>query len=90
MKWLARAVPVLIVLLALLYAGDWAVMRLRLAHGSAYRTVEVNQFLASQLKGNKVEYDWTGTVQQQCSRSIFPQAGSSACWWLERHKTQWQ
>jgi hypothetical protein len=20
-----------------------------------------------------------------CSRSIFPQAGSGACWWLRRH-----
>ena len=90
MKWLARVAQVLIALLALVYAGDWAVMHVRLSHGSAYRTVEVNQFLASQLKGNKVEYDWTGTVQEQCSRSIFPQAGSPACWWLERHKTEWQ
>jgi hypothetical protein len=81
---------VLLASLALLYAGDWAVLRVRIAHGTAYRTVTVNQFLASPLKGNKVEYDWTGTVDQRCTRSIFPQSGSLACWWLERHTTQWQ
>jgi hypothetical protein len=76
--------------LVLLYAGDWAALQLRLSHGTAYRTVDVNQFLATPLKGNKVEYDWTGVEKQRCTRSIFPQAGSSACWWLERHASQWQ
>ena len=90
MRWLPRIGLVLLVFLALLYTGDWAVLRIRLSHGTAYRTVAVNQFLASPLKGNKVEYDWTGTVDQTCTRSIFPQAGSSACWWLERHTSQWQ
>jgi hypothetical protein len=89
-RWLARVAVMLAVSFALLYAGDWAVLHIRLSHGTAYRTVAVNQFLATPLKGNKVEYDWTGTVQQTCSRSIFPQAGNSACWWLERHTSQWQ
>jgi hypothetical protein len=87
---LATVAIVLAVALALLYAGDWAVLRIRLSHGTAYRTITVNQFLATPLKGNKVEYDWTGTAQQTCSRSIFPQAGNTACWWLERHTSQWQ
>lgn len=81
---------VMVVLLELLYAGDWVVLRFRVAHGTAYGTVEVNQFLATPLKGNKVEYDMMGTVQQACSRSIFPQRGNPACWWLERHKSQWE
>ncbi len=79
-----------VVVLALLYAGDWAALRVRLTHGTAYGTVEVNQFLATPLKGSKIEYDLIGTVQQKCSRSIFPQQGNAACWWLERHTTQWQ
>jgi hypothetical protein len=81
---------VLVAFLILLYAGDWAVLRVRSSHGTAYRVIKVNQFLASPLKGSKVEYDWTGTVDQQCSRSIFPQDGNPACWWLERHTTQWE
>jgi hypothetical protein len=90
LRWLVRVAQVLVVSVALLYAGDWAVMHIRISHGTAYGTVAVNQFLATPLKGNKVEYDWSGTVDQTCSRSIFPQAGNAACWWLERHKTQWQ
>ncbi len=79
-----------LVLLGVLYVGDWTVLRLRIARGTAYGSVEVNQFLATPLKGNKVEYDLMGTVQQTCSRSIFPQKGNPACWWLERHTSQWQ
>jgi hypothetical protein len=89
-KWLARIGLLLVVLLALVYIGDWTVLRVRLSRGTAYRVIEVNQFLASPLKGNKVEYDWMGTVEQRCSKSLFPQAGSPACWWLERHATQWE
>lgn len=90
MRRFGQIVLVLVVLLALLYAGDWAVLRVRSSHETAYGVVKVNQFLASPLKGSKVEYDWTGTVEQRCSRSIFPQDGSPACWWLERHTTQWE
>jgi hypothetical protein len=80
----------MVLLLELLYAGDWAVLRLRVARGTAYGVVTVNQFLATPLKGNKVEYDLMGTVQETCSRSIFPQNGNPACWWLERHKSHWE
>ncbi len=79
-----------LVLLGLLYAGDWAVLRIRIAHGTAFGVVQVNQFLATPLKGNKMEYDLTGTYPQACSRSIFPQKGNVACWWLQRHNSQWQ
>jgi hypothetical protein len=85
-----RSVVVTICLIGLLYVGDWAVMRVRMSHGTAYGTVMVNQLLATPLKGNKVEYDLVGTVQQTCSRSLFPQMGDPACWWLERHPTQWE
>src|SRR5580700_8112796 len=74
----------------IVYVGDWVVLRVRITHGTAYGVVEVNQFLATPLKGNKVEYDLVGAVQETCSRSIFPQKGNPACWWLERHKSQWK
>ena len=91
--WGERLIQIVVgavVVLGVLYAGDWLVLRSRVAHGTGYGSVEVNQFLATPLKGSKMEYDFTGTVQQTCSRSIFPQSGYSACWWLERHTTQWQ
>jgi hypothetical protein len=92
-KWagrLVRLVMVLAVLLGLLYVGDWLVLRVRVSHGTAYGVVQVNQFLATPLKGNKVEYDLMGTVPMTCSRSIFPQQGNPACWWLRRHTSQWE
>ena len=92
-KWsgrLVRFLVVLAILTGLLYVGDWLVLRSRVSHGTAYGVVQVHQFLATPLKGNKVEYDLMGTVPVTCSRSIFPQQGNSACWWLERHSSQWQ
>jgi hypothetical protein len=87
---LVRLVVVLAVVTGLLYIGDWLVQRTRVAHGTAYGVVQVHQFLATPLKGNKVEYDLMGTVPVTCSRSIFPQQGNPACWWLERHSSQWE
>jgi hypothetical protein len=81
---------VIIVLLGMVYAGDWLVWRFRISRGTGYGSVEVRQFLATSLKGDKTEYDMTGTIQETCSRSIFPQQGNPACWWLERHKSQWE
>ena len=92
-KWaggLVRFVIVLAVLSGLLYVGDWLVLRIRVSHGTAYRVIQVNQLLATPLKGNKVEYDFMGTAPVTCSRSIFPQQGHPACWWLERHTSQWE
>ena len=86
----ARALAGLVVVAALVYIGDWGVWRARVAHGGGHGVVQVNQFLSSALKGNKVEYDWMGTAPVACSLSLFPQGGDSACWWVERHKSHWQ
>ena len=54
-NWAERVSQVLvltIVLLGILYAGDWVILRIRIAHGTAYGSVDVDQFLASALKGN--------------------------------------
>ena len=80
-----RAVGGLIVAFAVLYVCDWAVWRVRVARGGGMGTESVSTVLVTQLKGNKEEYDWNGTADVDCSRSIFPQAGSGACWWLRRH-----
>jgi hypothetical protein len=90
MRRLGWALVALLVLLGLLYVGDWVVLRGRVSHGTAFRVISVNQFLATPLKGNKVEYDLMGTVPVTCSRSIFPQQGNPACWWLEKHTSQWE
>ena len=82
---LGRTVAGLIVALVVLYVGDWAVWRLRVARGGGMGSVVVSNIVVLPLKDNKEECDWGGTADASCSLSIFPQAGSGACWWLRRH-----
>jgi hypothetical protein len=89
-KHLGTAAVAIIILLALLYVGDWLVFRYRIAHGTGLGSIEVDQFLATPLKGNKTEYDMVGSFQQTCARSIFPHQGQPACWWVSRHSSQWE
>ncbi len=74
----------------LLFVCDWGWFHLRLSRGTAYGSVQVEHYLTTPLKGNKAEYDYLGTNPQTCSRTLFPQGGNVPCWWLERHKQQWQ
>jgi len=89
-----RIAKYLLVGLLVLYALDWVIFAERRASGGGMGTVPVEQYLQTPLKGNKAEYDYMGTTDQSCSRSLFPQyAGSQwnlPCWWLARHKAQWQ
>ena len=84
-RLLARIVVGLLGVLAVLYVADWAVWRARVAMGGGMGTVSVGDVIVTPLKGNKEEYDWGGTTTVDCSKSIFPQAGDGACWWLRRH-----
>ena len=86
-KILGRVVVGLIGALAALYVGDWGVWRARVAMGGGMGTVQVGTLIETPLKGNKEEYDWGGSAMVDCSESIFPQAGSGACWWLRRNPT---
>lgn len=80
----------LLLAMLLVYIGDIAVFEVRVRRGTAYRTIEIDQFLRTPLKGQKEEYDAVGSVQVTCARTVFPRPDVAACWWLERHKTQWQ
>jgi hypothetical protein len=87
MKQIAlRALLGLLVLTAVVFFGDWAIWRARVAMGGGMGTVTVSREVVAPLKGGREEYYYDGTSQVDCSRSLFPQAGSGACWWLARHK----
>jgi len=85
LRWLRRALVVLAVAFVAIYAGDWAVYKLR---GSPQSKVAVNRYVTIPLKGNKQEFDYLGTSDVPCSLSLFPQAGQSPCWHLRRHPNQ--
>jgi hypothetical protein len=94
MRVVGRVARYLLISVAIGYAVDWGVFELRLARGTAMGSVTVEQYLMTPLKGNKQEYDYMGTADESCSRTLLPQYAASAwnppCWWLARHKTRWQ
>jgi hypothetical protein len=83
--WAERTLLVIVVLVALTYAGDYCVFQLR---GKPVKQLTVNRYLAVPLKGSKTEFDFEGTQPQTCVQALFPWAGSSPCWYLRRHLTQ--
>jgi len=89
-RMLLKAVAGLVLLAALAYPVDFAVWRTRLALSHDGRggmdSVEVNRMVVAELKGNKENYYYDGTMMVDCSRSLFPQGGVGACWWVTRHR----
>ena len=85
-RWTGRVLFGALLLSLLAFAADWVVWRVRLAHDVGTSTVQVTRMVVAPLKGNREEYYMDGTEDLPCSRSIFPQGGSQACWWLERHR----
>jgi hypothetical protein len=83
---LIRALVGMVVAVALVYLGDWGVWRVRVGMGGGMGKVMVSRFVVAPLKGNKEEYYPDGRAEVDCSRSLFPQAGIGACWWVERHR----
>jgi hypothetical protein len=94
LKILGLAAKYLVISLAVLYVVDWLVFEARQLRGTGLRTVSVEQYLATPLKGSKAEYDYMGAADEDCSRALFPQYAKSTwnppCWWLEKHNQRWE
>jgi hypothetical protein len=85
-----RSLKYILVVAVVLYFADWAQLAIRLARHTGLGSVNVSQYLATPLKGQKEEYDYLGSADQPCVKSIFPHNSDLPCWWLEHHKNQWQ
>jgi hypothetical protein len=85
MRFLRSIAAGLLVLAGTVYLGDWAVWRMRLAHGTGMGSITVNRVVVAPLKGGKEEYYPDGTAEVTCSRSLFSHAGGGACWWVARN-----
>ena len=85
MVWLGRVLVALAAAFVVIYAGDWAVYKLR---GSPRSSVTVNRYVTIPLKGNKQEFDYLGSIDVPCSVSLFSQAGQAPCWQLRRNPNQ--
>jgi hypothetical protein len=93
-KWAAtmifRFLAGVILLAAIVYVADWGFWRARVAGGGGMDQVQVNVFVVGELKGGKEDYYPQGTSFMPCSKTLYPQGGNSACWWLQRHREQIQ
>jgi hypothetical protein len=88
-KLLKRAVLIVVALAALLYAGDYALVRLPFPKGRAvYGTVVVRQYYDVGLKSGKSQFYFLDPTNQSCVNSLFPHFGYSPCWYLRKHSRQ--
>jgi hypothetical protein len=85
LRWLRWIVVGLMATTLAAFAGDWLTFNLR---GAPTSKVTVSHFLSAPLKNNKQELDYLGSDDELCSRSLFPQAGHTPCWYLRRHTNQ--
>ena len=89
-----HAFKYLLLVLMLWYVADWGILEIRLWRGAGMGSVPVEYYLQTPLKGQKIEYDYVGTANQNCSHSLFPQSAGSQwnapCWWVDRHRQRWQ
>lgn len=83
--WIVRGVQALLAAALLIYPADWVIWKAQTLFGGGMSSVQVSYVTTAELKGNKEEYYADGTDTVACSRSLFPQGGASACWWLRRH-----
>jgi hypothetical protein len=69
-----------------LYAGDYLVLRYRIAvHGPDAATAGVPTFYAAPLKNGRMSVYYDEPQMQTCVRSIFPWLGYEPCWYVKRH-----
>jgi hypothetical protein len=83
--WLVRSAVALFAIALLIYPADWLAWEIQTIFGGGIGSVQVSHVTVAELKGNKEEYYPDAVASVPCSRSIFPQGGNSACWWLRRH-----
>lgn len=90
-KFVRRALVLAIALLALLYACDYAAVRLRAAFprlGPAYDSVQMVRLYAIPLKSGRIEFELDARqpeVTLTCVRALFPHLGYNPCWYLRRN-----
>jgi len=83
-----------VLMIALVYAVDFASVRIRMMHpkhGNPFETVTALRILAIGQKGGKTEYTVDQLQPQQtaeCVHALFPHNGDTPCWYLKRKFAQ--
>jgi hypothetical protein len=78
-----------LLLVAVVYAGDYAAVRYRIPRSrSPLATVTVQRSYAVMKKDGKPDFYFDPPQDQTCVRSLFPHLGYEPCWYLTRHRNQ--
>lgn len=80
-----RSVVALLLLLGIVYAGDYGSLRFSIPKREPYGSIEVDSYYAVPLKNGKTEFDPLPSIQQTCVNSLFPHYGYPPCWYVRRH-----
>jgi len=89
--YVKRALLLIVALAVLLYVGDYALVRLRMAFpklGPAMDSVQMERLYAIALKNGRTEYQLDAQqpeVTVTCVRALFPHLSYSPCWYLRRN-----
>jgi hypothetical protein len=77
------------ILLALVYASDFVVLRIRMAaNRNPTGTVTVRPVYEVPQKSHRTEYLLGDFQERTCVHALFPHLGYSPCWYLTNHKEQ--
>lgn len=84
---LQRLLVVLVLVVAIIYAGDYLLLRFRIAtNRNPFGTVTVRPYYAVPRKDKKTEFLFDDPRDETCVHSLFPHSGDDPCWYLSRHR----
>jgi hypothetical protein len=87
LKFASRVLLALLILVAIIWIGDYISFHYRLSKGTsggALQTIRVQSTYAIPHKDGMAEYVFGQPQDVTCARSIFPHAGYTACWYLQK------
>jgi hypothetical protein len=83
---LFRIVGSAVLLLGIVYLGDYLSVRYKIPNGrDPFSSVTIQPYYAIHEKNGRTEYDFAQPQSQVCVRSLFPHFGYSPCWYVKRH-----
>ena len=89
MKLIKQIFLITLMMLALVYAGDYASVRIPIPKGrSPYSAVTVRPYYDVTLKGGKSDFYFLDPQKQTCVNSLFPHMGFNPCWYVRKHTHQ--
>ncbi len=89
MNLVMRIALIVLCALALVYAVDYAALRIPIPKGRAqYGAVTVRPYYDVGLKSGKSEFYFLDPRKQTCVNSLFPHLGYNPCWYVRKHARQ--